>query len=262
MTAGKPTIGVLGGMGPEATILFMQKVVDAVQANDDADHLPLIVHNNTQVPSRIKALIEGGGEDPAPVLAKMASDLQDAGADALAMPCNTAHCYAPGIVNAVSIPFLNMVELAARHARDLAGPGACVGVLGSPALEQTGVFNRPLERSGLTPVYGEDGDHRLSIIRGVKKAGVSPRFVDGLQGSVHHLQARGADVLMVCCTEFSLMTNELHTTVPVFDTLDVLVEACLVYATGHPLLREAVRGSSAASVPHESDQQGKENLQC
>lgn len=262
MTSSKATIGVLGGMGPEATILFMQKIVDAVQANDDSDHIPLIVHNNTQVPSRIKALLEGGGESPAPVLAAMATDLERAGADALAMPCNTAHCYAASINEAVSVPFLDMVELAARHVRELAGSGARVGVLGSPALEQTGVFNRPLERLGLTPVYGNDADRRLTIIRSVKKDGVSSQSVDALQAGIDHLQASQADVVMVCCTEFSLMTNQLRAAAPVFDTLDLLVEACVAYATGQPLLRETVRGSSAASVPRNFDQQGKENLQC
>ena len=74
------TVGILGGMGPEATILLMQKVMAAVPARDDADHVPLIVHQNPQVPSRIKALIEGTGEDPGPTLARMARDLQAAGA--------------------------------------------------------------------------------------------------------------------------------------------------------------------------------------
>ena len=59
------TVGILGGMGPEATILLMQKCLDTTDAKDDADHIPLIVHQNPQVPSRIAALIEGTGEDPA-----------------------------------------------------------------------------------------------------------------------------------------------------------------------------------------------------
>ena len=80
------TVGILGGMGPEATILLMQKVLAAVPARDDADHVPLLVHQNPQVPSRIRALIQGGGEDPGPVLAHMARDLEAGGAQALAMP--------------------------------------------------------------------------------------------------------------------------------------------------------------------------------
>jgi aspartate racemase len=89
-------IGILGGMGPEATVLQMSRLITATPAQDDADHIPLIVDTNTQVPSRVAALIEGGGTDPAPVLAAVAKRLEEAGAGALAMPCNTAHHYAPG----------------------------------------------------------------------------------------------------------------------------------------------------------------------
>ena len=84
-------VGILGGMGPQATILLMQKVLAAVPAQDDAGHIPLIVDQNPQVPSRIRRLIEGVGEDPGPVLADMARRLVAGGAEALAMPCNTAH---------------------------------------------------------------------------------------------------------------------------------------------------------------------------
>lgn len=258
----KATVGVLGGMGPEATILFMRKIVQAVRADDDADHIPLIVHNNTQVPSRIGALIDGDGEDPAPVLAAMAGSLESAGAQALAMPCNTAHCYARAIADAVSIPFLDMVRLAAGTALERTAPGARVGVLGSPALKATGVFEGPLADAGLTPIYGDDADARLAIIRGVKKRGATPDAVGALQGSAAHLVERGADVVMVCCTEFSLMADRLQTPVATFDTLDVLVDACAAFAAGEPTSKEPARGSSAASMPPRIDQPGKEKLKC
>ena len=107
-------VGILGGMGPEATILLMQKCLAAVTSGaqgalDDADHIPLIVHQNPQVPSRIARLIEGHGPDPAPVLAQMACDLAAAGAQALAMPCNTAHHYADAVRGATALPFLDMI---------------------------------------------------------------------------------------------------------------------------------------------------------
>ena len=68
-------IGVLGGMRPEATVLLMQRVIESISAQDDNDHIPMIIDNNTQVPSRIKAIIEQQGEDPAPALRQMAQRL-------------------------------------------------------------------------------------------------------------------------------------------------------------------------------------------
>ncbi|WP_372837368.1 aspartate/glutamate racemase family protein, partial [Puniceibacterium confluentis] len=114
-------IGILGGMGPEATILIMQKILAGVSAQDDSDHIPLIVDQNTQVPSRIRHLLEGGTVDPAPALADMARRLVAGGAEALAMPCNTAHHYAEAIRAAVTVPFLDMVALSVAHAAALAG---------------------------------------------------------------------------------------------------------------------------------------------
>ena len=87
------TVGILGGMGPEATVLLMQKIIAGVKAEDDRHHIPMIIHQNTQVPSRIKRLIEGNGDDPGPILKQMALDLQNMKCDFLAMPCNTAHYY-------------------------------------------------------------------------------------------------------------------------------------------------------------------------
>ncbi|TAG28859.1 MAG: aspartate/glutamate racemase family protein, partial [Rhodobacterales bacterium] len=130
------TVGILGGMGPEATVLFMQRLLQAVEARDDADHIPLIVHQNSAVPSRIKRLVEGVGEDPGPVLAQMARDLQAAGAKALAMPCNTAHAYAPHIIAATPLPFLDM-----RAAILAALPKGPVAMLASPALRITRAFD-------------------------------------------------------------------------------------------------------------------------
>ncbi|WP_371813793.1 hypothetical protein [Ruegeria sp. HKCCA0370] len=65
-------IGIIGGMGPEATILLQRKLVEAVPVSDDRDHIPLLIDMNTQVPSRIAHLIDGAGEDPGPTLAAMA----------------------------------------------------------------------------------------------------------------------------------------------------------------------------------------------
>ncbi len=135
------TVGILGGMGPEATVLLMQRVIAAVPAQDDHDHVPLIVHQNPQVPSRIGRLIDGTGPDPAPVLAAMAHSLVLAGAEALAMPCNTAHAYAAAIRAATPLPFLDMRE--ATFARV---PRGRLGMLASPAVRLAGAIPTPSPR--------------------------------------------------------------------------------------------------------------------
>ncbi|SNT76289.1 aspartate/glutamate racemase family protein [Paracoccus seriniphilus] len=223
-------IGVLGGMGPEATVLLMSRVIAATPAKDDADHLPLMVDMNPQVPSRIARLIEGRGEDPGPVLAKMAAGLQQAGAQALAMPCNTAHHYAPVIRDAVTIPLLDMVELSVAQAVAQVGRGGLVGILGSPALQQVGVFDRALARHDCKAVYASDQDGLLRAIRQIKQSGPSAQSRAALADAAADVAARGAALQLVACTEFSLIADAAASRAAVLDTLDVLVAAMVEFA--------------------------------
>lgn len=223
-------VGILGGMGPQATVLLMQKVLDAVPARDDADHIPLIVDQNPQVPSRIRRLIEGVGDDPAPALADMARRLVAGGAKALAMPCNTAHHYAPAIRGAVSVPFLDMVELSVEKAASLAGPGGKVGILASPAVRKIGLFDAPLARLGLQASYPGDEAALLAAIRQIKATGPGPDARATLRMASDDLLQQGAVVQMIACTEFSLLPDATAPAAQAFDTLDVLVEAIKDFA--------------------------------
>jgi aspartate racemase len=223
-------VGILGGMGPEATILLMQKVMAAVPARDDSDHVPLIVHQNPQVPSRIAALIEGTGTDPGPVLADMARGLAAAGAEGLGMPCNTAHHYAPVIADATPLPFLNMIELTAAT---LAARGARrVGLLASPATRLARVFEAPFAAHGLIPVALADDSELLAIIRAVKAGEGSNILAPRLAGEAETLIRDGADHLLVACTELSLISDALPDAVPRTDSLDCLTEAIVSFARG------------------------------
>lgn len=225
-------IGILGGMGPEATVALMSRLIGATPARDDADHIPLLVDMNPQVPSRIARLIEGRGEDPGPVLAEMARGLERAGARALAMPCNTAHHYAPVIREAVSIPFINMVDLAARQAMAKAPEGAPIGVLGSPALRQIGIFDAALARHGGRAAYPSDQPALLRAIRDIKSAGPSDAAAAILGTAAADLAAQGARVQLVACTEFSLIAHAAAEKAEAIDTLDMLVEAIIGFAFG------------------------------
>lgn len=222
-------VGILGGMGPEATILLMQKVLAAVPASDDADHVPLIVHQNPQVPSRIAALIEGTGEDPGPTLADMAKGLQAAGAQALAMPCNTAHHYAPVVENATDLPFLNMIELTAAA---LAKAGARrIGMLASPATRLVSVFDKSFANSGLTPVWTSNEEAMLALIREVKAGKDSAETGAALTVQAQNLLDQGADHLLIACTELSLLAHHIPADVPWHDSLDCLTKEITDFAT-------------------------------
>jgi aspartate racemase len=223
-------VGILGGMGPEATVLLMQRIIAATPATDDGDHVPLIVDQNPQVPSRIRHLIDGTGDDPGPVLAAMARRLQAAGAEALAMPCNTAHHYAPAVRAATTIPLIDMVELSVGHAAKLAGAGGRVGILASPAVRKIGLFDHAFAAAALTPAYAQDQDSMLTTIRLIKSQGATPAARASLAAASAELLARGARVQMIACTEFSLLDDVAAPGVTIFDTLNVLVDAIIAFA--------------------------------
>ena len=224
-------IGILGGMGPQATILLMQKLLDAVQTDDDAGHIPLIVDQNPQVPSRIKRLIEGTGDDPAPVLADMARRLVAGGAEALAMPCNAAHHYAGAIRAAVTVPLLDMVALSVDHAASLAGPSGKVGILASPAVRRDGLFDAALAQRGLCGVYPEDEAAMLTAIRQIKAEGPQAQARRTLTAASDEVLAQGAIAQMIACTEFSLIADSVAPMATSFDTLDRLVGAIIAFST-------------------------------
>ncbi len=224
MTA-RCVVGVLGGMGPEATVLLMQKVIHATPADDDADHVPLLVDCNTQVPSRIEALVEGTGASPAPVLVAMARRLEAMGCGALAMPCNTAHAYADDIRAAVAIPFLDMVDLAATALAAHLPEGGRVGMLGSTALRNVGLYEGPLGLRGLDVVYPARQAELMVALKAFKRRADDPQARASLHAAALDMVAEGAEALLVACTEFSLATDALPSTVPVVDALDALVAA-------------------------------------
>lgn len=218
-------------MGPEATVLLMQKLLIAAAAQDDADHIPLIVHQNPAVPSRIARLIDGTGDDPAPVLVQMAKDLAAAGADALAMPCNTAHAYAPHIVAATPLPFLDMRTATMSNLRKTCTPGMRIGMLASPAVRIVGVFTDFFEQADLRPVFMDDETQLLALIRSVKAGNTGPSALADMARMAERLSVQ-SDCLLVACTELSLLTSALEGKVWV-DTLDCLVDTIVSFAKGN-----------------------------
>lgn len=226
----RPPIGILGGMGPEATILLQRKLVEAVPASDDRDHIPLLIDMNTQVPSRIAHLIDGTGEDPGPVLAAMARRLQAAGAVALAMPCNTAHYYAAAITNAATIPLLNMMELAVDLAARTVGPGGCVGMLASPALRRVGLFDTAFQAQGMSVVWPADEGKMLAAIRRIKAGASYNESRETLNTVSAELIGAGADVQLIACSELSIIADSVAADVIAVDTIDLLVDAIIAFS--------------------------------
>lgn len=214
-------------MGPEATLDLMRRVLAKTPARDDQDHIHLIVESNPKIPSRIAHLIEGTGADPTPELIRIAANLQRAGAEALAIPCNTAHAYAHSIRRAVSIPLLDMVQLTVDQ---IAGSRhiARVGLLASTATLATELYTKAFASYGIAVVHPEAQEEVMSLIKAVKRGETGLQTQVAL-GRIALDLARQADVLLIGCSELSVIAAGV--TVPFVDSLDVQAQAIVNFAT-------------------------------
>jgi aspartate racemase len=219
-------VGIIGGMGPEATVDLMRRVIAKTPANDDQDHVHLLVESNPKIPSRIAHLIDGTGTDPTPELIRIAVNLQRAGADALAIPCNTAHAYAHSIRRGVSIPLLDMVELTveqiARSRRV-----ARVGLLASSAVLATELYAKAFANHGIAIVHPDRQDEVMALIKAVKR-GDTGASVQAALGRLALDLAGGADALLIGCSELSVISAGI--TAPFVDSLDVQAQAIVNFA--------------------------------
>jgi aspartate racemase len=206
---------------------LMRRVLAKTPASDDQDHIHLIVESNPKIPSRIAHLIEGTGADPTPELIRIAANLQRAGAEALAIPCNTAHAYAHSIRRAVSIPLLDMVQLTVDQ---IAGSrrAARVGLLASTATLATELYAKAFGKYGIAVVHPTAQEQVMALIKAVKRGETGLQIQVALARIALDL-ARQADVLLIGCSELSVIAAGV--TVPFVDSLDVQAQAIVNFAT-------------------------------
>ena len=223
------TVGVLGGMGPDATVDFMSRVVRATPADKDQDHLRILVDNNPQVPNRQEALLRGG-EDPGPALASMAKGLEAAGADFLVMPCNTAHAFKEAIEASVRIPLVSIIDVTVEACGDV----ETVGVLATDGCISSGVFQQALSERGKRAVMLDDAQMQalMQLITRIKAGDASPEVAGGMRALAEALVARGANAVIAGCTEIPLVLGDDMCEVPLVSSTDALARATVAKARG------------------------------
>ncbi len=204
-------VGILGGMGPEATVDLMQRIISLTPAIDDVDHIRCIVDNNPKVPSRIKAIIEEKGEDPGPCMADMGKRLESWGAHFLVIACNTAHYYYDAVQDAVEIPVLNIIDLVSDHVNLNFPAYDRVGILASPAVAMTGLYAKRFKELGIQDVWPdpEYQNSLLQVIKDVKKGDTGPGVDEAYHRVCENLSEKGAKIAIVACTELSALGGRL-----------------------------------------------------
>lgn len=222
-------IGVLGGMGPLATVDFLHKLVSETGAEADQDHLALIVRFCPEVPDRGRALF-GTGPSPEPALVAAALGLQAAGARCLVMPCNTAHAWYDAIASALAIPVLHIVDCALSEAAELRS-GAPMGLLATRGTRHGALYPR---RAGAAAQWVEPDDDEQAKWVETGIAAVKRGCIDEagalLGEAARRLVRRGAGVVLMGCTEVPLALQGQVLGAPTVDSSAALARACVRWA--------------------------------
>ncbi len=220
------TIGILGGMGPLATVELFRRIIALTPAKRDQDHFHIIIDNNPRIPDRTAAII-GNGESPVPMLINTARNLQRAGADLIVMPCNTAHFYLSQIQAAVGIPIIDMITETVRTIRE-----EVVVLLATDGTRTSQVYDRACATRGITllPLRDSDQQRLMRAIYEIKSGTAPAAFQTDLVDIIAATHADGAQAAIIGCTELSLISLSPPPPIPVYDALTVLARTAVAQA--------------------------------
>lgn len=203
------TLGVLGGMGPAATIDFMAKLVARTPALRDEEHIPCIIISDPRLPDRTEAFLGGDGAEVLKALSERLRRLEAAGADAFVMPCNSAHHWAETLAAQTRLPLIHIADASLAEAVRRAPGARRIAIMGTPVTLRSGFYQRRMLSLGLAPLTLQDAmvERVLSGVRHIK-AGDLVGGRDLLSAAASEIFAIGADVILMACTEIPLVLKE------------------------------------------------------
>jgi len=233
MAAKDKVVGIIGGMGPDATVDFMSRILRATPASTDQDHVRMVVESNPRIPSR-QAAMRGEGESPGPAIAAIAARLEAMGAEFIVMPCNLAHAWQRDIEAAIKIPFISIVDESLRSVLDRSGDESAVGLMTTPGCFEAGLYQQALAEVGRPVITQtpEELTEAMSFVEQIKSGDRSQEIGSGLRALADKLLDRGAKVLIMACTEFPLVLDESMFDVAFISSTDVLARKTVAIALG------------------------------
>lgn len=226
------TIGILGGMGPEATLYLYGQIIINTSAEKDQDHIPVIINSNPQTPDRTRNIVYGE-ESPLPYLVQGAKLLEKAGASLLLIPCNTAHYYIDDISAEISVPIISMIDTTSAT---VAGAGVKkAGILATTGSIQSGLYQKMLQKYGVEVVLPNSREQEEIVMEAVYgKKGVKAGYKRGpgelLKRAAALLEDRGAECIIAGCTEIPLVLKQSGVKSHLYNPMELLAKAAIKIA--------------------------------
>ena len=216
-------LGVIGGLGPMATAYFYRLVVQMTDAVTDQEHFETIIYSNPLTPDRTRFILGRSSEDPMPFLLESGLELKRQGVEAIAVPCMTAHFFQPRLEEELGVPVIHAIREAGRHLseRDV----HTIGVIATDGTIETRLFQDAMARFGiscLTP-DAEKQSNVMHLIYDDIKAG-KPAEMDMFHDVSDSLFDRGAQAVLLGCTEISLIKRDHQLGKGFLDVMEVLAQ--------------------------------------
>ncbi len=222
-------IGILGGMGPKSTADFFLKVINATPARKEQEHPRIVIDCNPKIPDRTAAIL---GEDESPIeqLKDTAHNLEKAGAEIIAMPCNTAHYYYNELQKSTGVPIINMLSETATYIRDSFPEVKKIGLLATTGTLKTKIYQSAL--SGIKVIIPDSARQKRVMTAIYGRRGIKAGFTRGLPRKyileeAIRLVEQGAELIILGCTEISLVLKQRDLPVPLIDPLQILAEVVI-----------------------------------
>ena len=232
----KKTLGIIGGVGPLATMFIGEMIVRLTRATKDQDHVHTIIDNDTSIPDRTAYILDPTKENPVPVIQKDAVKLVAAGAEVICIPCNTAHTFYDDISKASPAPVLHMIRETAKRAKELGSKR--VGILATDGTVFSKVYQTALLEQGIEPVLPDEAIQAkvMSVIYEYVKAGRDVT-IEQWEEIAHHMKDLQCDLVILGCTELSIVNKDLKLGKYYIDSLIVLAETA-IKACGYESINE------------------------
>jgi aspartate racemase len=236
------TIGILGGMGPEATVDCFDEIIQNTPAAKDQDHIRVVIDSNPKVPDRTAAII-GGGESPVAVMAAGCHALERAGADFVIIPCVSAHVFLAELRRQSPLPILSIFDAVAESIAGNPAGIKTVGLLGTTGTVRGGLFQKRLEQDAVRTLVCDDRmqSQVMAAIYDIKNAN-APRTRSEITAdliaaaeSLIDRRPEGARGIIAGCTEIPLALKQEHLPVPYFDAVTILARAAIIRAGREPV---------------------------
>lgn len=233
-------IGILGGMGPEATLDCFAKIIKNSPAKKDQDHLRVIIDSNPKVPDRTAAII-GNGESPTPILVEGCHALERAGADFIIIPCVSAHFFLNDVQDQINLPIISIYDAVAETIVKDHPKIKTVGLLGTTGTINGGLFQKRLACDGIqTIVSGDTTQSKIMDaiydIKNTQPARSREEITEDLIAAAESLISQKAEGIIAGCTEIPLALKQEHLPVPYFDALNILARTAILKAGRRPVL--------------------------